>query len=112
MAKIKFYTDEHIPNAVGIGLRQRGVDVLTVPEAGMRGASDEDHLKRAWEEGRVFFTQDDDFLRLAAAGVDHAGIVFATQAHTIGTIISGLILIHEVLEADELIGHVEYLIRI
>ena len=111
MAKIKFYMDEHISNSVGMGLRQRGVDVLTVPEAGMRGASDEDHLRKAWEEGRVFFTQDDDFLRLAA-GVDHAEIVYATQAYTIGTIISGLMLIHEVLEADEMIGHVEYIIRI
>ena len=112
MAKIKFYTDEHISNSVGMGLRQRGVDVLTVPEAGMRSASDEDQLRKACGEGRVFFTQDDDFLRLAAAGVDHAGIVFATQAYTIGTIISDLMLIHEVLEADEMIGHVEYLIRI
>ena len=32
---------------MGMGLRKRGVDVLTVPEAGMRGASDEDHLRRA-----------------------------------------------------------------
>ena len=61
------------------GLRQRGVDVLTVVEAGMLGASDEEHLKRALNEGRVIFTQDDDFLRLHAAGADHAGIVYAPQ---------------------------------
>ena len=34
MAKIKFYTDEHVSKAVVMGLRRRGVDVLTVPEAG------------------------------------------------------------------------------
>ena len=58
------------------GLRQRGVDVLTVVEAGMLGASDEEHLKRALNEDRVIFTQDDDFLRLHAAGADHARIVY------------------------------------
>lgn len=34
----------------------------TVVEAGMLGVSDEEHLKRALNEGRVIFTQDDDFL--------------------------------------------------
>ena len=33
--RIRFYTDEHVAKAVVPGLRQRGVDVLTVPEAGM-----------------------------------------------------------------------------
>jgi predicted nuclease of predicted toxin-antitoxin system len=109
VAKIKFYTDEHVSKAVVMGLRRRGVDVLTVPEAGTLGASDEAHLRRAREEGRVIFTQDDDFLRLAAAGADHAGIVYTTQETTTGEIISGLMLIHWVLEADEMMGHVEYL---
>ena len=42
MAKIKFYTDEHVSKAVVMGLRRRGVDVLTVPEAGTLGLSDEE----------------------------------------------------------------------
>ena len=37
---IKFYVDEHVATAVVKGLRQRGADVLTVLEAGLRGASD------------------------------------------------------------------------
>ena len=37
--RVKFYIDEHLPKAVIDGLRRRGVDVLTVPEAGMMGAS-------------------------------------------------------------------------
>ena len=109
MAKIKFYTDEHVSKAVVMGLRRRGVDVLTVPEAGTLGASDEEHLRRAREEGRIIFTQDDDFLRLAVAGADHGGIVYTTQENTIGEIIYGLMLIHQVLEAEEMMGHVEYL---
>lgn len=82
--QIKFYTDEHVVRAVVRGLRQRGVDVLTVVEAGMLGASDEDHLERARNEERVIFTQDDDFLRMHAAGTSHAGIVYAPQQTAIG----------------------------
>ncbi|MBI4639239.1 MAG: DUF5615 family PIN-like protein [Candidatus Tectomicrobia bacterium] len=107
--KIKFYTDEHVPKAVVRGLRQRGVDVLTVPEAGMLGASDTEHLARAAEEGRVLFTQDEDFLRLAAAGLSHAGIVYTHQQTPIGEIVYGLMLIYHVLTPHDMGGHVEYL---
>lgn len=75
--RIKFYTDEHVPKAVARGLRERGVDVLTVAEVGMLGASDEEHLALARREERVLFTRDADFLRLHAAGVRHARIVYA-----------------------------------
>ncbi len=69
--KVSFYTDEHVAKAVVHGLRQRGVDVLTVPDAKLLSATDEEHLVRARAEGRVLFTQDPDFLRLHAAGVAH-----------------------------------------
>lgn len=91
------------------GLRQRGVDVLTVVEAGMLGASDEEHLKRALNEGRVIFTQDDDFLRLHAAGADHAGIVYAPQQTPIKDILRGLMVIHQVLDAEDMHGQIEFL---
>ena len=108
MARIKFYMDEHVSRAVVKGLRRRFVDVLTAPEAGTLGASDEEHLKRARIERRVIFTQDSDFLRLAMS-VEHAGIVYTTQESTIGEIINGLTLIYQVLEVDEMMGRVEYL---
>jgi len=107
--KIRFYTDEHVAKAVVKGLRQRGVDVLTVPEAGMMGASDEQHLALARREGRVVFTQDDDFLRLHAAGADHAGIVYAPQQTSIGEIVYGLMLVCQVMDAEDMRGQVEYL---
>jgi len=91
------------------GLRQRGVDVLTVVEAGMLGASDEEHLKRALNEGRVIFTQDDDFLRLHAAGADHAGIVYAPQQTSVKDIIRGLMVIRQVLDAEDMHGQIEFL---
>lgn len=44
MEQIRFYLDEHIPSAVARGLRHRGVDVLTVQEAGRSGLSDPEQL--------------------------------------------------------------------
>ncbi len=108
--RVKFYTDEHVPKAVIDGLRRRGADVLTVPEASTMGASDEEHLPLASREGRVLFTQDDDFLRLHAADAPHAGIVYAHQQKTsIGEMIYGLMLVFEMFEAREMEGHLEYL---
>jgi len=36
--RIKFYTDEHVPNAVVKGLRLSGIDILTTKESNMLGA--------------------------------------------------------------------------
>jgi predicted nuclease of predicted toxin-antitoxin system len=106
---IRLYADEQVSRAVVRGLRQRGVDVLTAAEAGLLGAPDEKHLTLALSQRRVILTQDDDFLRLHAAGMKHAGIVYAAQGTRIGDIIRGLMLIHDLLEADAMVGHVEFL---
>ena len=107
--RIKLYTDEHVPRAVVRGLRERGIDTLTVSEAGMFGAGDEELLAFARREGRVLFTQDEDFLRLHTSGVEHAGIVYVRQPTTIGDMIYGLMLVVEVLDSEEMKGHVEFL---
>lgn len=91
------------------GLRQRGVDVLSVLEANQMGVSDQEHLAFALAEGRVLLTYDTNFLSLDAAGVNHAGIVYASQYTPIGEIIRGLMLIYQVLDSTEMIGPVEYL---
>jgi predicted nuclease of predicted toxin-antitoxin system len=107
--KIRFYVDEHIARAVVIGLRQRGIDVLTVPEANLLGAADEKQLAFARREGRVLFTRDADFLHLHASGLPHAGIVYTSRRVSIGDMIRGLALIHEILDVDDMQGRVEYL---
>lgn len=109
MAEVCYYTDEQVSRAVVRGLRNRGIDVLTAQEAALLGAPDNEHLVFARREGRVLFTQDVDFLRMAATGVDHAGIVYAHQRTPVGHIIRGLSLIHQILEAEEMIKQVEYL---
>ena len=49
------------------------------------------------------------FLRLHAAGVEHAGIVYAQQHTPIRTIVAGLMLIHQVLGAGEMQNRLEFL---
>lgn len=107
--RIKFYTDEHVATAVVEGLRQRGIDVRSVVEANMLSADDDEHLKFALDESRVLFTQDEDFLRLHAEGAPHAGIAYAPQGTSVGDVIRGLMLIHQVLDDDDMAGHLEYL---
>jgi hypothetical protein len=52
---IALYMDEHVPRAITIGLRLRGVDVLTAQEDGRRNTPDADLLDRATALGRVIF---------------------------------------------------------
>ena len=109
MSKICCYTDENVARAVINGLRQRGVDVLSVPETNLLGASDEEQLEFALEQGRVIFTHDDDFLRLAATGTKHAGMVYGSQQLPLGASIRSLMLIYEVLTAEEMQNQLEFL---
>jgi len=101
--------DEHVAKAVVKGLRSRGVDAKTVAEMNMLSATDEEHLLKAREEWRVIFTQDNDFLRLHASGQKHAGIVYTRQGAAVGQIIKGLMLIYQLLDAEDMKNHVEYL---
>ena len=109
MAEVRFYADEHIPKAVIRGLRQRGVDILGVADDALMGATDIAHVRYARDSSRVIVTQDDDFLRIAAAGEPHAGIVYASQHTSVSALIHGLVLIQRVLEAEEMAGQIEFL---
>jgi predicted nuclease of predicted toxin-antitoxin system len=107
---IRFHLDEHVHPSIAVGLRRRGVDVTTTNDAGLAGASDDVQLAHATSAGRVTFTQDGDFLRLAAAGVGHAGVVYCKQrTKTIGQIIDFLELIQTCMTEAEMRGHVEFL---
>lgn len=83
-APVKFYMDGHVHPAVTRGLKLRGVDVLTVQEAQMLGASDEEHLSLAASSGRVLFTHDDDFLKLHAAGLRTLALLLPSNAPPLG----------------------------
>jgi len=86
---LAFYLDHHVPTARADGLRQLQVDVLTVAEDGKADWGDDRLLERALELGRVVFTQDRDFLVLAARWQQSrrkfAGMVYGHQLRvTIG----------------------------
>jgi uncharacterized protein with PIN domain len=98
--------DENVSSAIVNGLRLRGFEILTTQEAGMSRASDEEQLAFAKNKNRVIFTQDVDFLRLHARGINHSGI--ARQQTPVGDIIRGLILVHHVLQPDDMKNHIEF----
>jgi predicted nuclease of predicted toxin-antitoxin system len=107
---IRFHLDENCPRAVAVGLRRRGIDVTTTPEAGLLEATDDTQTAFSAGEGRVIFTQDEDFLVIQASGTPHAGIAYCKKdTRSIGEMIRGLTLIWEVYDPDEMRGRVEYL---
>ena len=63
---LTFYMDHHVPRAITVGLRLRGIDVLTAYEDDRSELDDPQLLDRATELKRVLFTQDDDLLAEAA----------------------------------------------
>jgi len=55
---------------------------------------------------RIRFFTDEQVSKAVVMGLR---VVYATQERPVGEIIRGLMLIHEVLEAEELAGRVEFL---
>lgn len=107
---IRFHLDENCHRAIAEGLRRRGIDVTTTPEAGLMRASDEEQAAYSLAKNRVTFTQDRDFLRLHAAGTRHAGIAYCDKdTRSVGDIIQGLVLIWEVLDPEEMANRVEFI---
>jgi predicted nuclease of predicted toxin-antitoxin system len=73
------------------------------------GAPDEAYLAYANDTERVVVTSDSDFLRLHRE-LPHAGIAYSEQhRRTVGQLVAGLVLIYEALDADEMLGRVEFM---
>jgi hypothetical protein len=111
---VALYMDVHVQRAVTIGLRLRGVDVLTSQQDGTLRLDDDKLLDRALALGRVFFTQDDDLLKEAATRQRSArrfgGLIYAHQQNiTVSRTIDDLELIAKVYRPDELENRVIFL---
>ena len=106
---VRFYLDEHIPSAVAEGLRQRGIEVRTLAEMDRLGAQDKEPLAHARRDSRVLVTHDDDFLRLAAEGTSHAGIVYVPRERSIGDIVRGLVRIGRASSEEDLRQQIRFL---
>jgi predicted nuclease of predicted toxin-antitoxin system len=111
---VALYMDEHVHRAITVGLRLRGVDVLTAQDDGRRNTPDDVLLDRATELGRVMFSQDEDLLaeakRRQVEGHLFSGVIYAHQLRvTIGACVRDLELIAKATEPRDLANRVEFL---
>ncbi|MGD9644501.1 MAG: DUF5615 family PIN-like protein [Pirellulales bacterium] len=111
---LALYMDHQVQRAIVEGLIGRGVDVITATDDGTATWTDEELLTRATQLGRVVFTRDEDFLKLAATwladGRDFAGVVYSHQQKIdIGGAVRDLELIAKVLTAEEIRSRVLFL---
>src|SRR5262245_55272948 len=105
---LAFYIDEHIPSAIAAGLRERGIDVLTIQDDGRTGTDDTDNLRRAFELHRVLVTEDHDYESIAAEFWSNSesfyGIAFVIRwGVSFGTLIGDLEMLATCAEVDEVI---------
>jgi uncharacterized protein with PIN domain len=107
---MKFHTDEHLSEAVALGLRRRGFDVTTTPQAGLLGVSDEEQLAYCRREERVMVSHDADMLRLAASGLSHDGIAYChNQRYKPGELILKLLALAGRVSTAEMKNRIEFL---
>lgn len=111
---LAFYMDHHVPRSITVGLRLRGVDVLTAYEDGRSELDDPQLLDRATELERVLFTQDDDLLveasRRQKEDTFFHDVIYAHQLRvSIGSCIRDLELIAKAGEPDDIINRFQFL---
>ena len=110
---VRLYADVHVPFAISVALRLRGVDMLTAQIDGTTQVDDSQLLARATTLGRVLFSQDTDLLRVTSEwlkrGTHFAGAVYAHQLRiSIGQCVSDLELIATATDAEDWIDRVEF----
>ncbi len=111
---LSLYMDENVPRQITVGLRLRGVDVLTVQEDGRAGLPDPQVLDRATELKRPLFSRDDDLLAIAHQkqkdGLPFSGVIYShPQGSSIGDCVRDLELIANVCTIEDCQAQVQYL---
>jgi Domain of unknown function (DUF5615) len=111
---LRLYMDLHVKAAITVGLRRRGIDVVTAQENGGTYLEDVALLERATALQRVLFSQDDDLLAIArehqATSVFFAGLIHGHQlAATVGKYVLDLEVVCQVLDLEEMANRIEYL---
>lgn len=114
MSKIKIYTDEDVDVAVAEGLKRRGVKAWSARDAGNLGLTDKEQPQYVFRNKAAIFTHDDDFPIVAddwaRKGQEHAGIIYVQrQKLSVGECIRRLELIVDILDAEEMKNHIEFL---
>ena len=111
---VGLYMDVHAPKAITIGLRVRGIDVVTAQEDNAAHLSDADLLDRCAALKRVLFTFDRHLLAEAARrqqqGVYFAGVIYShPQRVPIGACIRNLEVLARAGELEDYANRVEFL---
>ena len=111
---VALYTDAHVKKAVTLGLRRRGVGVLTAQEDSAARLDDALLLDRAGALNRLVFTQDDDFLaeanRRQTSGKPFVGVAYIHQLNaSIGQCVDDLEMIALAGELENYASQVIYL---
>ena len=111
---LRFFFDECADEDVAVALRAHRVDVTTTTGLGRKGLTDEEQLTFALDEGRVVYTIDQDFLRLAHRYLEHGRPFAGISYHQPGQrskreIIEALLLMHQIYEPEDMHNRVEFL---
>jgi len=111
---VALYLDENMARAIAIGLRVRGVDILTAQEDNRRKTDDSVLLDRAASLGRVMVSFDADMLAIGTQrqrdGISFVGIIYAHPTRiSVGRLLQELELIATVGEPQDLENTIVYL---
>ena len=111
---LALYSDENMARAIAIGLRVRGIDVLTAQEDNRRKTDDSILLDRAGALRRVMVSFDADMLAIGTQrqrdGVPFVGIIYAHPTRiSVGKLLQELELIVTVGEPQDLENTIVYL---
>lgn len=111
---VRLYMDHNVPAAITVGLRLRGVDVLTAYEDRHHRVPDPVLLDRAQEIERVLFSRDDDLIaeavRRQREEIPFFGVVYAHQLRiSIGKVIDDLYLIAVAVNSEDMANSVQFL---
>jgi len=116
MTAVRLYFDaDSMQRAVIVGLRARGLDVLTALEAGTTHVTDEEQLEFARSKERVLFSFNvAHFSRLhsewLSRGRPHAGIIVAPQqCYAVGERIRRILSLISARTAEEMRNRLEFL---
>lgn len=110
MGQIRLYLDEDaMGKAFLLGLKTRGIDVVTASESEMVNRDDADHLRTATALGRVLYSYDIADYCVLHRQQRHHGIVVAKQRIPIGDEIRKMLRLIGATSAEQMQNRLEYL---
>jgi len=106
--------DVHVPKAITDGVKRCGIDIATAQELNAGLKTDDELLALSVAQGRLFFTQDADFLDIANRWLNQnwsfPGILFCRQLDcSIGRTIEELELLCKCASSSEMESRVTFL---